>query len=174
MTGLDRRVEHWVVTHRVAQLDQPFVWLTRAGTHGLVWLVLGAAAAVALRRPQILLLVLAADVIADLASAGLKELVGRHRPQDSHALVAPPGGSAFPSGHAATSFACAAVLAAAMPRLAAPLFVLAAAIAFSRVYVGVHYPLDVLAGAALGIAVATALLLLARARRGSRPARPPD
>jgi len=172
MTGLDRRVEHWVVTHRLAQLDQPFVWLSRVGTHGLVWLVLGAVAAVALRRPSLLLLVLTADIVAELASSGLKEVVGRPRPHDPHALVAPPSGLSLPSGHAATSFACAAVLAAAIPRLAVPLFVLAAAIAFSRVYVGVHYPLDVLAGAALGIAVATALLLLVRARRGSRPALP--
>ena len=173
MIGLDRRVEHWVVTHRLAPLDELFVWLSRVGTHGLVWLVLGAVAAVALRRPYLLLLVLLADVVAELASSGLKEAVGRPRPHDPHALVGPSAGLSFPSGHAATSFACAAVLSAAMPRLAVPLFALATAIAFSRVYVGVHYPLDVLAGAALGIAVATALLLLVRARRGSRGGLPP-
>ena len=59
-----------------------------------------------------------------------------------------------------------------MPRLAVPLYLLAAAIAFSRVYVGVHYPLDVLGGALLGIALATALRLLERALRRSRGVRP--
>ncbi len=68
------------------------------------------------------------------------------------------------------SFACAATLAPFVPRGAAPvLYVLAAAIAYSRVYVGVHYPLDVLAGAALGLLFATALRLLPAALRRSRP-----
>jgi membrane-associated phospholipid phosphatase len=52
--------------------------------------------------------------------------------------------------------------------LAVPLLVLAALIAFSRVYVGVHYPFDVLAGAVVGIAVATGLRLLLEALRRSR------
>ena len=55
------------------------------------------------------------------------------------------------------------------PAVAGPLFVLGALIACSRVYVGVHYPLDVLGGAALGLAVATALRLLAAGRRRSAP-----
>ncbi len=76
----------------------------------------------------------------------------------------------FPSGHAATSFACAALLAWLTPLPKVALFGLAALIAFSRVYVGVHYPLDVLGGAALGLAIATALRLLATGRRRSDPA----
>ena len=82
-----------------------------------------------------------------------------------------PQDHSFPSGHAATSFACATVLALAFPRLAVPLYVLAAAIGFSRIYVGVHYPLDVLGGAVLGIAVAIALRWLVRARPRSPRAR---
>jgi len=88
------------------------------------------------------------------------------------ALVHVPHDHSFPSGHAATSFACATTLALAFPRLAAPLYLLAAAIAYSRVYVGVHYPLDVLGGAVLGIAVAIALRRLGSARPRSRRAPP--
>ena len=131
------------------------------------------ALAVALlgRRPALLVLVVAADGTADLLASGLKHVIDVERPPvryaEPKALVHVPHDSSFPSGHAATSFACATVLAFAFPRLAAPLYLLAAAIAFSRVYVGVHYPLDVLGGAVLGVAVAIALLRLARARRGS-------
>ncbi len=113
---------------------------------------------------------LVTDVAADVAAAVIKSAVGEERPAFRYphprALVHVPHDGSFPSGHAATSFACATVLARAAPRLAVPLYVLAAAIAYSRVYVGVHYPFDVVAGAALGIA--TTLLTLAASRRRSR------
>jgi len=78
-----------------------------------------------------------------------------------------PATYSFPSGHATVSFACATVLALAVPRLSLPLFTLAVLISFSRVYVGVHYPFDVLAGAVLGIAIAIALRTLGAVLRRS-------
>ncbi len=120
------------------------------------------------RRPLLFVGVLAADVAADLLADGVKDAVPRARPHVSH-LVALPSSGSFPSGHAATSFACATVLAAAVPRGRVAFGLLAAAIAYSRLYNGVHYPLDVLAGAALGVLVGlTARRLPAARRRGSR------
>jgi undecaprenyl-diphosphatase len=120
------------------------------------------------RRPLIFLVVLGADVVADLLADGLKDATPRARPHVSHLIALPRSGS-FPSGHAATSFACATVLAAAVPRWRFAFLVLAAAVAYSRLYNGVHYPLDVVAGAVLGALVGfTALRLLATRRRGSR------
>jgi undecaprenyl-diphosphatase len=82
-----------------------------------------------------------------------------------------PHSHSFPSGHTATAVAGAIVLSYFVPQ-AAPLFaLLAALIAYSRLYVGVHYPLDVLAGAAIGLGVATALRLLLEALRRSRQSR---
>jgi undecaprenyl-diphosphatase len=125
------------------------------------------------RRWGVFALTVIAIALADLSSSGLKSLTDRPRPPLRYAepktLVPLPHDSSFPSGHAATSFAAATMLSFAFPRLAPLLYVLAAAVAFSRVYVGVHYPLDVIGGAVLGalIAIALRVLMTRIARRRS-------
>ena len=118
------------------------------------------------RRPSLFLQVAIADFAGQLISYGLKQWVGRVRPNDVYAspkpLVHAPHDGSFPSGHATMSFACATVLAFYAPRAAPAFFLLAAAISWSRVYVGVHYPLDVIGGAVLGVGIALALRFLAR------------
>jgi undecaprenyl-diphosphatase len=170
----DRHLERWVVTHRVGFLDPIAKTLTWVGTYGAVWLAIALALALLWRKPGILAGVFVADVLADIVSGALKLAVRRSRPH-LHGLVAIPYTHSFPSGHATTSFACATVLAAFAPRARIPLFVLAALIAWSRVYVGVHYPVDVLAGALLGVLlgllVLRALPRLGAARLRSRRAR---
>jgi undecaprenyl-diphosphatase len=158
-----------VVNHRAGWLDWLFVDLSRIGNYGLVFLVAGIVLALLWRRPWLLVVLLAADLLAVWISLALRQLIGRDRPPlvypEPKPLVSVPHSGAFPSGHASAAFACATVIAYASPRLAVPAYVLAAAIAWSRVYVGVHWPLDVLGGAALGVLVATALLRLAEDRR---------
>jgi undecaprenyl-diphosphatase len=138
--------------------------------------VLGLGLALLWRRPWIFGQVALAAGTADLASWGLKRAIDRPRPSSVYThpepLVHAPHDPSFPSGHAATSFACATTLSFFAPRLAPAFFVLAAAIAWSRVYVGVHYPLDVLAGAVLGVAVAIALRRLLAGLPRSRRATP--
>ncbi|HLM37313.1 MAG TPA: phosphatase PAP2 family protein [Gaiellaceae bacterium] len=141
-----------------------------------MFVVVAAVLALIWRRPWLLVLLLASDFVADGLSLALRQALGRDRPplvySEPKPLVDVPHTAAFPSGHASSAFACATVLAWASPRLRIPAFVLAAAIAWSRIYVGVHWPLDVLGGALLGMLVATALLRLAanppRSRRETR------
>ena len=154
-------------------LDDVFVALSRIGSQGAIWLLIALIAALYWRRPAIVLYVTLADLLAGVSSSLLRHTTGRERPPlrfpEPHPLVHVPGSPSFPSGHAATSFACAATLAWLTPLSPVALYALAALIAFSRVYVGVHYPLDVIGGAALGVGVATALRLLVEARRRSAP-----
>jgi undecaprenyl-diphosphatase len=180
MGAADRHLERWAVTHRAEPFDTLFVWLSRAGSNGLVWIAIALVVALVTRRYWVFGATLLTSVLADTTNYALKDVFDRERPSSRYAepepLVTPPASHSFPSGHAATSFACATVIGAAAPRLRAPLYVLAALVAWSRVYVGVHYPLDVVAGAAYGLALglllvralppfAAALLRLLRARR---------
>jgi undecaprenyl-diphosphatase len=169
LISADKHLEDWIVDHRVSWLDWFFIGLSRIGTLGLIWILIGCVLALLWRRPWLLASVVAADAAADLLAGLGKAIVQRHRPF-VHQLGAPTSTHSFPSGHAATSFACAAVLSGAAPRLRGPLYALAGLIAFSRLYNGDHFPSDVLAGSALGLLVATALPRLAAARRRPRRA----
>jgi len=93
-----------------------------------------------------------------LANTAIKLVVGRRRPElaDLPPLTGTPTGLSFPSAHTATGFAGAlAYSRLGVPAL--PLYGLAAGLAYSRLYLGVHYPSDVLAGALLGTAIAALL-----------------
>jgi undecaprenyl-diphosphatase len=123
-------------------LDRAAGLLARAGENGAVWL--GAAA---LARDKRALRVI---LLALLGNTAIKQVVRRPRPELGPELppLAPTISSlSYPSAHAATSFAGAGALGGG------PLYAAAAVIAFTRPYLGVHYPTDVLAGAALGWAV---------------------
>lgn len=112
----------------------------------------------------------AATVGAGLGAQLVKHLVGRPRPRmdlDPAQLMGPTLDSdfhSFPSGHTATAFAAAAILAARWPRLAWLFYGLALAVGLGRIVGGSHYPGDVIGGALLGLMVG--LPLAARLRAG--------
>jgi undecaprenyl-diphosphatase len=138
--------------------------------------VIGLAIAVVWRRPNVFLVVATTALSTSFVTSLFKYAVQRDRPPavvlDPEPLMDIPTTSSFPSGHTSTSFACAYVISRLAPRLSVFVYVLAALIGFSRLYVGVHYPLDVLAGAVLGLVVAKALLTLLGALQRS-PRAPP-
>jgi undecaprenyl-diphosphatase len=154
-----------------------FVALSKVGYFGTVWIVLAAAISLVTRRNIAFPVLLTAGSVwtADLLALAIKSGVERQRPSLTVPQADPlmgAGGWSFPSGHAATAFAGAVSLTYLWRRGAPLFFLLAAAIAFSRVYVGVHYPGDMLAGAALGTVVglawAAALRLPRRSGEGPR------
>jgi undecaprenyl-diphosphatase len=103
-----------------------------------------------------------------VANGPAKLLVRRRRPF-RHArptLIRTPQSTSFPSGHSATAFAFATGACAELPLLAPVLIPLAGAVAYSRVHTGVHYPSDILAGAAIGIGSGALAARLAPERRG--------
>jgi undecaprenyl-diphosphatase len=158
---LDHDLQRWVVTHRVDPLDHVFVFLSLIGSFGAVWVAIAVVLALRSRRVLVVPVTVATVILTDALTLLLKEATSRDRPPvtypDPTTLVGTPIGMSFPSGHAATSAAGAIVLSWFAPRLTPLLLALAALIAASRVYVGVHYPLDVLAGLLFGAAVAGAL-----------------
>ncbi len=124
--------------------------------------------------PVTAMVVTAAFFAGDAASGALKQAVDRPRPPLDDparldAVIALPSSPSFPSGHATTAFAAAAALAVLVPRLRWPAMGLAALVALSRVYLGVHFVLDILAGAVLGTLIGVAIALAAR-RALPRPA----
>jgi decaprenylphosphoryl-5-phosphoribose phosphatase len=127
---------------------------SRLGEHGAVWLAMGAAGAAldSARRRRWLR---ATGVVgaAYAISTTIKVAIGRRRPvvEDLPHLMATPTGLSFPSSHSTSSFAAAQAFGRLVPRV--PLLGAAVAMAFSRLYLGVHYPSDVAAGAALGTVI---------------------
>ena len=107
------------------------------------------------------LIFLSSYAISIFAYKVIKFFIERPRPfitlDNVRLLVGPRDGFSFPSGHAATSFCLATVIAMRYPKLRYPIFIAAILVALSRPYIGVHYPSDILAGAILGIFVGFAV-----------------
>jgi membrane-associated phospholipid phosphatase len=127
--------------------------LGRTGEYGAVWLVIGVA--MAFVDPDNGENWVVAGLLGPIAiglNFAVKLAVRRPRPvlEGLPPLGGAPSSLSFPSAHATSSFACATAMTRIAPE-AAFLFILAAAIALCRPYLGMHYPSDVLAGAIIGV-----------------------
>lgn len=147
----------WIQANlRCGVLDVLMPALSWTCNHGEIWIVL-AAVLLAVKRYRRQGLAVGCALVTDLVLCNLilKPLVGRVRPfvvQPVVLLIPPPTDASFPSGHTAASFAAVFALKASGSPLWKPALAVAVAMAFSRLYLYVHWPSDVLGGALVGAA----------------------
>lgn len=157
MTELDYKILDFIRENLSCKpMDAIMKCITFLGEAGWFWIllgiVLGGGAENTPRRCDGAAALLLSLIVCNIA---VKPLVGRIRPYDLREgieiIISRPTDFSFPSGHASASFAAAAALFAYDKKWGAGALVLAALIAFSRLYLYVHYPSDVFAGTLLGI-----------------------
>ena len=157
--SLDRQALIYLRTHGHAPpIERALSMYSRAGEHAACWIVLGlGGAAVDAGRRQEWLRGVRTVVASYVANQAIKFAIRRRRPEldGLPALTPTVSRLSFPSAHTTTSFAAARAYRGLAP--AGGMYAAAALFAYSRPYLGVHYPSDVLAGALLGTVVGEAL-----------------
>jgi membrane-associated phospholipid phosphatase len=169
---LDRALYKTIATVPTPSLDVALARLSNAANHSKLWLALAGMLATLggeRGRRAALVGVVSVGISSTITNALGKWLLRRRRPDRTGAAVPQtrwvnmPTSLSFPSGHSASAFAFATGVGSAIPPLSLPLHMAAAAVAYSRVHAGVHFPGDTIAGALLGSATAAAV---SRATRG--------
>jgi membrane-associated phospholipid phosphatase len=183
--AVDRAIYSAIASTPTPTLDEPLRRLSNAANNSRLWLAIAAGLALAggeAGRRSALRGTLAIGITSALVNLAAKSVWSRQRPDRAGAgvpgerNVRMPASTSFPSGHAASGFAFASAIGRDQPALGFALQFLAAAVAYSRVHTGVHYPGDVvvgsLIGAGTGQTVAGLMDRLPFGRHPSRSARP--
>ncbi len=145
------------LTHkRTSLLNKIMILITTVGNHGYIWFVFAAPFLVMNRWRITGFTILVALCFTWLGGeVTIKHIVGRVRPCnksfEEYLLIENPPHYSFPSGHSSSSFAVSVVMFFMCQQLFIPVFIFAALMAFSRMYLLVHYPTDVIAGALFGV-----------------------
>ncbi len=166
LSVVDRAIYAAVATAPTAALDEPVRRLSSAANNSRIWLAIAAGLAIAGGRRGRRAAVAGAvsiGVTSALVNLGVKPLYSRQRPDRAGAgvpgqrHVPMPSSSSFPSGHSAAGFAFATAVGRELPWLGSGLRFAAAAVAYSRVHTGVHYPGDTVVGSLIGAGTGQAI-----------------
>ena len=173
LADLDAAAFRWLLAHRSPVLDRAMLVFSYFGAYA--WLVLAIVMGFARPRrwPGVFQVVLAIGLSTLLTDTIAKPLVGRSRPYALHANVDVIGvretNASFPSTHASNASAGAHAMSRAFPEARVLFWSIAVLVAVSRVYVGVHYPLDVVVGGLVGFLAAAFAIGGTTWRPGPKP-----
>ena len=160
---LDAQIILWIQEHVVCDgLNAPMLFISKMGNAGWFWILLGILLLLwGIKNRKFarygLALLLCLGTTALVCNVALKPMVGRIRPYDLlgfSILVPPLADFSFPSGHTSSSFAAATAIYAINRKWGIAAYVFAVLRGFSRLYLGVHFPTDVLTGAVIGFVMA--------------------
>lgn len=162
VSQLDRAIYAAIADSPTPSIDEPLRRLSNAANFSKLWIGIAGGLAVACGRPGRRAAtsgLVAIGVASAVVNQGIKRLYPRVRPdregeevpEERHVRM--PDSTSFPSGHSASGFAFASAVAAQLPVVGAGLRFLAAAVAYSRVHTGVHYPGDAVVGSLVGAGI---------------------
>lgn len=144
-------------------LDKVMPMITYLGNVGLIWIIISLILIISKKYRKVGILTLCSMVLGTiLGEVILKQIFQRSRPfielSELKLLIKRPSTYSFPSGHTLSAFAAAGIIGGMIRRFKVLVMILATLIAFSRLYLSVHYPSDVLVGAVLGLLCAKIVL----------------
>ena len=173
--NFDASILLWIQANLRGPLDGLFTFITHLGDKGLLWILLSLVMLWPRKtRRTGVTSIIAMAIGLVVANLILKNWIARVRPYELveglNLMINKQHDFSFPSGHATNSLACAWVIFRTQKKaFGVPALVVALLICFSRLYVGVHYPTDVLAGIVIGICAAEAAIAIVRALRKRFP-----
>jgi undecaprenyl-diphosphatase len=153
---------HTSLQNRFFDIAMPII--TSLGNYGMIWIIISSLMVISKRYRIVGLLAFTALIFGTILGEGIiKPLIERNRPfvniLSLKLLIPSPISYSFPSGHSLVAFAVSGVILKYLKKLGVILIILASLIAFSRLYLLVHYPSDVLAGIIIGLLCSKIVIL---------------
>lgn len=174
MLAVIQRYDMWILDYTYIHfhnlvLDKMMPLVTSLGNGAIIWIIISAILMLNKKYRNIGFMVLGSLLLSSLiADCLLKNIIQRVRViadiPTVNLLIPMPLSYSFPSGHTATSFAAAGVLAKEFKRYRIYFLALASVIAFSRIYLYVHYPTDIISGIVIGLICAYIVLILSKSK----------